>query len=290
MKTEKPTASDRRLDRRTVLGTGVGLAAAGLVAHLDAPTHVAAQDADPGGRATFVLVHGAYAGAWIWKKIIPLLRAAGHDVYATTGTGMGDRVHLADPRNDLDVFIADVVNLLEVEDLTDVTLVGWSFGGMTITGVAELAPERLRQLVYIDGAVPADGQSNYTFWGYSDEELGFEYRSGLEAGWPGFEVIHAGVEEFFRAMTKDPADAEWMLSKVTPQPIASQTQPVTLGNPAAAALPHTMLRSTEAEWFEASFLEALQSDPGWQIVDVADNHFAPVNAPELTAEALLSLV
>jgi hypothetical protein len=63
-----------------------------------------------------------------------------------------------------------------------------------------------------------------------------------------------------------------------------------LGNPAAAALPHTMLRSTEAEWFEASFLEALQSDPGWQIVDVADNHFAPVNAPELTAEALLSLV
>lgn len=295
MNIENSTAGDRMLDRRSVLGTGVGLAAVGLVAHLGSPTVRAAQDGTPatsaGERATFVLVHGAYAGAWIWKKIIPLLRAAGHDVYASTATGMGDRVHLADSTIDLDVFITDVVNLLEFEELTDVTLVGWSFGGMTITGVAEVAPERLKQVVYLDAAVPADGQSNYDVGGLSDEALGFEYRAGLAAGWPGFEVVHAGVEEFIRVMTKDPLDVDWLLAKLTPQPLATQTQAVTLGNPAAAALPRVFIHCTEEDVLvPVSFVDELRSDPGWQVVEVADNHFAPINAPELTVEALLSLV
>jgi pimeloyl-ACP methyl ester carboxylesterase len=93
--------------------------------------------------ATVVLVHGAWAGGWVWKKIIPLLRAAGHEVHATTATGLGDRVHLADPAVDLDTHITDVVNLLEFEELTEVTLVGWSYGGVIITGVAERVPDRL---------------------------------------------------------------------------------------------------------------------------------------------------
>ncbi len=77
--------------------------------------------------ATFVLVHGAWAGGWIWKKIIPSLRAAGHDVYATTGTGLGDRVHLAGPTVDLDTHITDVVNALKWEALTRSR---WSAGVM----------------------------------------------------------------------------------------------------------------------------------------------------------------
>ena len=246
-----------------------------------------------GGRATFVLVHGAWAGAWIWKKVIPLLRAAGHDVYATTATGLGDRVHLADPAIDLDVYITDVVNVLEYEDLTDVTLVGWSFGGLIITGVAEQVPERLAQLVYLDAAVPADGETGYA--GYTDEGIGFEYRAGVEAGRPGFEVVHAGVEEFVRALTKDPADAEWLLAKLVPQPMATQTQPIRLGNPAAAALPRAFVLCTEGKGTAAedpfvAFVERVRSDPGWRVVELADNHLAPVNAPQATAEALLSLV
>src|SRR6476620_4249116 len=110
--------------------------------------------------ATFVLVSGQHCGAWSWKKVIPLLRAAGHDVYATTGTGLGDRVHLASPSVDLDTHITDVVNVLEFEELRDVTLVGWSYGGMIITGVAERVPERLAQLVYLDALVPADGEDS----------------------------------------------------------------------------------------------------------------------------------
>jgi pimeloyl-ACP methyl ester carboxylesterase len=292
MTTGKLIASDGRLNRRAVLGGAVGAAAAGLVGRSNAPTFAAAQDATPaaqGEQATFVLVHGAYAGAWIWKKVIPLLRAAGHDVYATTATGMGDRVHLADPKIDLDLYISDVVNVLDYEDLTDVTLVGWSYGGRIISGVAEQVPERLAQLVYLDAAVPEDGQSGYD--GFTDEGIGFEYQAGVEAGWPGFEVVHAGIEEFIRGLTKDPADVDWLLSKLVPQPMATQSQPIKLGNPAAAALPRAYVLCTEGRGTdEDPFVEQLRSDSGWRVVELADNHFAPVNAPQLTAEALLSLV
>jgi pimeloyl-ACP methyl ester carboxylesterase len=270
---------------------------AGLVGRLGASSPVADQDATPaalqGSRETFVLVHGTWAGAWIWKKVIPLLREQGHDVYATTATGMGDRVHLADPAIDLDTYITDVVNVLEYEDLTNVTLVGWSFGGWMITGAAEQVPERLKQLVYLVGAVPQDGQSNYDE--ANDEGIGFEYQAGVTAGWPGFEVVHAGAEEFVRGLTKDPADEEWLLAKLTPQPMAVSAQPIKLGNPAAAALPRAFILCTEGRGSAAddpvvAFADQLRSDPGWRVVELADNHLAPVNAPQLTAEALLSRV
>jgi len=172
-------AGERRLDRRVVLG-GTAAAAAGLVTRLTATNPAAAR----GERATIVLVHGAYAGGWIWRKVIPLLREAGHDVYATTATGMGDRVHLADPAINLDTYITDVVNVLKFEDLHEVTVVGWSFRGTIITGVAEQVPERLARLVYFDGNMPTDGQSNYDFLGRNDEFVGSQYRYGQEIGMP----------------------------------------------------------------------------------------------------------
>lgn len=284
-------ASHRRLDRRAVLGGAAGMTAAGIVTRLGAPAPAAAQE-EP---ATFVLVHGAYAGAWIWRDVIPLLRAAGHEVYATTATGMGDRVHLADPAIDLDVYITDIVNVLAYEDLHDVTLVGHSFGGFIISGVAEQVPERLARLVYLDAIVPEDGQSNYAFWGYNDEGIGLEYREGVAAGWPGFEVVYPGVEDFLRAMTKDPADADWLISKFTPQPLAASSQPIQLGNPTAAELPRAYIFCTEEKGTAdedplTRIAERLRSDPAWSFQEIAANHMVLVNDPQATAEALLSLV
>ena len=106
--------------------------------------------------ATVVLVHGAWAAVGSGRRSSRCCGAAGHEVHATTATGLGDRVHLASPAVDLDTHITDVVNLLEFEELTEVTLVGWSYGGMIITGVAEWVPDRLAGLVYLDALVPAD--------------------------------------------------------------------------------------------------------------------------------------
>ena len=104
-------------------------------------------------------MHGAGHGGWCYGRVAPLLRAAGHDVYSPTLTGLGERVHLLDDRVDLDMHVADVVNVLRFEDLHDVTLVGHSYGGPVITGAADRAPDRVGRLVYLDAAYVADGQS-----------------------------------------------------------------------------------------------------------------------------------
>ena len=106
--------------------------------------------------ATFVIVHGAWGGAWSWNKyIVPMLREAGQTVFAVTLTGLGERSHLSTPEVSLDTHIQDVVNVLFYEDLNDVILVGHSYGGNVITGAADRIPERIQQLVYLDAATPA---------------------------------------------------------------------------------------------------------------------------------------
>ena len=112
---------------------------------------------------TYVLVHGAWHGGWCWAKVARLLRDAGHEVYTPTLTGLGERAHLATPDVDLDTHITDVENLLRYEDLHDVVLVGHSYGGLVVTGVADRMPERVKQLVYVDTGPLPDGFSNADF-------------------------------------------------------------------------------------------------------------------------------
>ena len=114
--------------------------------------------------ATFVLVHGSHGGGWIWQKVTPLLRSAGYEVYTPTLTGLSDRSHLLECGVNLTTHITDVINLMDYEDLTDVILVGNSYAGMVITGVAAKEPERLKQVVYLDAYLPDTGQSELDLW------------------------------------------------------------------------------------------------------------------------------
>ena len=109
--------------------------------------------------ATFVLVHGAWHGGWCWIKVAEPLRTQGHRVFAPTLTGLGERAHLVSPDINLDTHIQDIVGVLESEELMDVILVGHSYAGMVITGVAERVTDRLSALVYVDAFVPENGQS-----------------------------------------------------------------------------------------------------------------------------------
>ena len=109
--------------------------------------------------ATFVLVHGGWGGGWEWRFVDERLTAAGHAVHRPTLTGLGDRRHLGRPETDLDTHIADVIGLLETEELDDVVLVGHSYGGAVVTGVTDRLPRRIGRLVYIDAFVPRDGES-----------------------------------------------------------------------------------------------------------------------------------
>lgn len=110
-------------------------------------------------KRTFVLVHGAWGGAWDWRAVDSALTQAGHTVHRVTLTGLGERVHLASPAIGLATHIDDVVNTLRFEGLTDVVLMGHSYGGMVISGAADKAPERIRRLVYVDAFLPDSGES-----------------------------------------------------------------------------------------------------------------------------------
>ena len=109
--------------------------------------------------ATFLVCHGAWSAGWAWKKMHPLMAAAGHRLVTPTYTGLGERAHLANPSIDLETHIEDVLNVIKYEDLRDIVLVGHSYGGMVATGVADRARDRVTQLIYVDAFVPADGQS-----------------------------------------------------------------------------------------------------------------------------------
>jgi pimeloyl-ACP methyl ester carboxylesterase len=111
--------------------------------------------------ATFVVAHGAWSAGWAWKKMHPLMAARGHRLVTPTYTGLGERTHLASPDIDLDTHITDIVNVLEWEDLTDVHLVGHSYGGMVATGVADRARKRIAKLIYVDAFAPRDGESAF---------------------------------------------------------------------------------------------------------------------------------
>jgi pimeloyl-ACP methyl ester carboxylesterase len=107
--------------------------------------------------ATIVLVPGAWLGGWVWQGVARDLRQRGHVVYPVTLTGLADRVHLARPDVDLETHITDVINLIEYEDLHDVSLLCHSYSGVVITGVADRIPERLAQVIYLDSAPFVDG-------------------------------------------------------------------------------------------------------------------------------------
>src|SRR6202167_6610182 len=111
----------------------------------------------------FVLVQGAWIGGWYWRPITQTLRKSGHEAYAPTLTGLGERIHLMSPSINLDTHVADVVNLIEWEELSDIVLVGHSYGGMVVTGVADALPDRVRSLVYLDAFVPKNGEALLNF-------------------------------------------------------------------------------------------------------------------------------
>jgi pimeloyl-ACP methyl ester carboxylesterase len=153
--------------------------------------------------STFVLVHGAWHGGWCWQRVAPLLRAAGHDVHAPSLTGLGDRAHLANRAIDLETHIADICALLEMENLGDVVLVGHSYAGMVIAGVADRAAARLKRLVYVDAFVPEQGKCLLDYWP-AETRADVETRAAATGFVPPTPLPAYGVQ-FSRRLSHDPA-------------------------------------------------------------------------------------
>ncbi|TGD72280.1 alpha/beta hydrolase [Mangrovimicrobium sediminis] len=192
--------------------------------------------------ATFVLVHGGGHGGWCYQPVARLLRASGHEVYTPTLTGLGEREHLLNPSINLDTHITDVVKLLQFEDLQDVYLVGHSYGGMVITGVADRAPERIGNLVYLDAAFPSNGQSLVDVAG---EMMAASRARGRIVDGVELVLFPDDLPYGYFGVT-DPAQIEWMAARLTPHPFACFEQKLVLQDEARVrALPQSFIVCAE---------------------------------------------
>jgi pimeloyl-ACP methyl ester carboxylesterase len=221
--------------------------------------------------ATFLVAHGAWSAGWAWKKMRPLLRAAGHEFWTPTYTGLGERAHLGHAGVSLDTHIQDVVAVLEIEDLKDVILVGHSYGGMVATGVADRARARIAQLVYLDAFAPLDGQSVFDLVA---PEAGEKMRAGAAASESGF-----GIPSSPMPSDTPQADVAWANPRRMPQPVkAFETRLRLSAEPTAARSYIYCKRAGIADAF-GPFAARAQRE-GWRYFEIDASHNPHITNPE----------
>lgn len=229
---------------------------------------------------TFVLVHGAWHGGRCWKRVADILRARGHVVTTPTQTGLGERSHLLSESITLSVFVDDIVNHLKWEDLMDVVLVGHSFGGAAITGAADAVPERIARLIYLDAVIMEYGE---TWFSLLPKELVKERIEAAKERSGGLSLPVAPVETLG---VFDPADAEYLVSKLTPHPLATFTSELKLDGPVGNRLPASYVTCTDPVYEPAVVCRQRAKEAGWPIVELSTGHDAMITAPLATADLL----
>jgi pimeloyl-ACP methyl ester carboxylesterase len=230
--------------------------------------------------SAFVLVHGAWGGSYGWLKVRRLLSNKGHDVYTPSLTGLGERAHLTSPQVDLSLHVQDAVNAIWYEDLTDITLVGYSYGGMVVTGAIDYVAERVKHLVYLDAFLPNDGQA---LQGLTTE---------LPESFPGQSWL---VEPQSRTYD-DPADTVFSEPRRAPQPRACFVEPVRLRQPLEERdFSLTYIKATGEPrpaggggpfWLAA---DRTSKDPRWSYYEIATNHMVAFNKPQELTDILLEV-
>jgi pimeloyl-ACP methyl ester carboxylesterase len=234
--------------------------------------------------ATYVLVHGAWHGGWWWRHVAPALRAAGHEVWTPSLTGLGDRAHLARPGIDLELHVQDIAGLIEAHDLTGVILLGHSYGGMVITGAVDRVPQRIRRLIYFDAFVPEDGRPQMDYIAAAVPERAAGFRAlGESKG-----VIDPPPASLWGHT--DPALIAWLKPREVPHPYHTMTQPLRLRNAGALArIPKTFVHCTApATGAFDQFAAKYRHDPAWRFHELKSGHDAMLLKPHETTQILLN--
>ncbi len=229
----------------------------------------------------YVLVHGACHGGWCWRRVAPLLRAAGHEVFTPTLTGFGERAHLLTADLTPAVLVQDVVAVLECEELTDVVLVGHSFGALVALGVADRVPERLRELVLLDGVLVEPGEPGFA--GLPPDAVAARIEAA-KASPDGLSYPPPPPPAFGVA---DPDDLAWLGRRLTPQPLRAYSEPFGLRAPLGNGVPVRYICCTAPPYPAVHSAHAIVRREGWAFSELATGHDAMVADPEATAAALL---
>ncbi len=233
---------------------------------------------------TYVLVHGAWSGGWIWRTVADHLRDAGHVVYTPTLSGMGERSHLLTRDITLQTHIQDIINVVEYENLRDVALVAHSYGGMAATAVADRIPDKLSALIYLNAALPEDGQAMLDLVPPERKEtvirLAEEEGGGL--GIPSSLIMETGIE--------DDEEREAFMARTCLHPLGPQLETIHLGGhfqrvPTKA---YVLAGMSNSHHFR-SYMEWAQDEPGWVGEEIPSMHYPMITMPRETADLLMRL-
>jgi len=238
---------------------------------------------------TFVLVHGAWGGSYGFKYVRGPLREAGHEVFTPSLTGIGERVHLASPQVNLTTHVTDVVNTILYEDLSDIVLLGYSYGGMVVTGALEHIADRVAHLVYLDAFKPEDGQS-------------LRDLSGAPYQAPAIGPGSSWLVEPLRRTLEDEAQVDWFGARRSWHPVGCFTEAVRLPK-RLEDFPFTRtyvkalreprpVTGPDAGTAASAFWRAAEyakSDRAWRYREIDTDHMIPINRPGELAELLLEL-
>ena len=232
----------------------------------------------------FVLVHGAWHGGWCWRRVIPLLRAAGHEAYPVTLTGLGERAHLLSADIRLATHIRDVVAAIDNEELDTVVLVGHSYGGMVITGVADWLLQRggprLERLLYLDAITPYPGES----WSsqHPKETVEARVKAAAQVGNVSIPPPDAAVYGL------EGEDRDWVNRRQTRQPFGVYQDPLDFDAARVARVPRMFIDCTAPALPTIAVMRRrVRTDPGWQVTELETGHDAMVSMPEALASLLL---
>lgn len=232
----------------------------------------------------FVLVHGAFHGGWCWQKVSTQLRAKGDIVYTPTLSGLGEHKNMLNSHVDLNTHIADIVNLIVSEDLYNVVLVGHSYAGGVIAGVADRIPERLSKLVFLDAMLMKNGQSALDV---SPEDIRKRFIKSANQFDKGLSLPFLSAE-FFGITNAH--DVKWVNERLTNQPFRTFRQPLVLKHPYGNHLPLTYIACTNPELRAIRpFADETKTSKGWKYLELKTGHDAMMTMPVELAQMLESL-
>jgi pimeloyl-ACP methyl ester carboxylesterase len=273
--TREDTSNSARLEttrRNTLASLSAGL---GLVAGIG--TLAQAQTA----RKTFVLVHGSWHGGWCWRRVADLLEKNGHKVYTPTLTGLGERSHLMSGLITLDTHITDVANVIKWENLDNIVLVGHSYAGFVVCGVAEKSLPAIGSIVFLDAFLPDNGQRVVDLTPPELRSITLAAAAKNEVGRPVPPVKMFNVNE---------QDQAWVDSKMTPQPTFVSLQPIVLTGARDKIAKKTYIRATlTPNALFDTYFEKLKSGLTWKTYAVPSGHDVMVDMPERLSEILVEV-
>ena len=262
--------------RRTVLG---GMAAGAGLMSMAAVDQANAQS--PTLAKTFVLVHGAWHGGWCWRRVADHLEGKGHKVFTPTMTGLGERSHLLSKDIHLDTHVTDIVNVIKWEGLRDIVLVGHSYGGLIISGVADQAQDKIASIVFLDAFVPDNGTSLF-------DAASPQTRDAIAAAMQKSELALKPIPSaVFRVNEKDRA---WVDAQCTPHPIATFTDKAKVagGRDKIAKRAYIRAKGYPSVPFDAAH-DKLKAAGGWKIYEMPSGHDAMVDMPDRLTEILVEV-